>query len=84
MSVKSKSINPMMIPEDYEEFCGEEMKPFVALKEEEERKAAALLAQQDAAAGKQAVEPAPQDPKEVARRRFAFRSWLNGLFSASL
>lgn len=84
MSVKSKSINPMMIPEDYEEFCGEEMKPFVALKEEEERKAAALLAQQEAAAGKQTVDQAQQVQQEVARKRFAFRSWLNGLFSASL
>ncbi len=83
MSVK-KSINPMMFPEDYEEFCGEEMKPFVALKEEEERKAAALLAQQQAAAEKLSATQAQQDQKEVARKRFAFRSWLNGLFSASL
>lgn len=80
MSVKHQTINPM-ITEDFEEFCGEEMKPFVALKVEEEKNNLTPTEVKNIA-GQQ---PTPTDRNASAtKRRFTFRTWLNGLFNAGL
>ena len=80
MSVKHQTINPM-ITEDFEEFCGEEMKPFVALKVEEEKNNL-TPAEVKNITGQQSMQA---DAKSGAKKsRFAFRAWLNGLFNAGL
>lgn len=79
MSVKRKVNNPIFL-EETEEFCGEEMNPFVALKVEEEKSTPVPVVSKDA-------NSSPSVPAEKPRRRrrsIAFRSWINSLFNAVL
>lgn len=80
MPVKHQTINPM-ITEDFEEFCGEEMKPFVALKVEEEKNNLTPTEVKNLT-GKPSI-TSEAEPKSK-KRKFAFRAWLNGLFNAGL
>lgn len=69
-----------MFLEDTEEFCGEEMNPFVALKVEEEKSTPVPIVIKDANSNPTASAEKPRR----RRRSIAFRSWINSLFNAVL